>query len=592
MKVVLDGGPVEVPAETPVQRVWRLAASGAAGGYAWRAPDGSMSWTEVVEAVRGVAGWLRGQGLQQGDRVAVMGGPSWHWKVVDLAVQAAGGVTAAVHPTLTREAIDVILEDCTPRFVIAGPEAPRDGTDWLHMEEVAGHRTDDEAIDRMVAGQDPEAPAVMIYTSGTTGRPKGVVLRRRHITAGTQAFVEHLQLQRVQDPSFVAFLPLAHVAGYMGLEVVTAVSARVTFSRPDRFIDDLQAVQPTLLGAVPRLFERIVRKVRDLAAESPVRKALVERAFRVAQDAGAAMQRGGRPTGLLALRHGFYERLVYRALRQRLGLARVQCGLAGGATARPGLLLLLQGLGVNVVEGYGMSETTAVGASNRVDDFQAGTVGVPYPGMAIALDDGEVLLSGPAVFDGYHAFDEEGLFVEHEGRRWLRTGDIGEIRDGRLAIVDRKKELLVLDTGKKLAPAPIEDRLVGIDPLVEDALLLGSERPVVGLLIQPDYDRLIARVKEAGGAEPTEREAGTDPTGAPKTYGVDAAWVERDDVRGHYASIIDRLNGTLSPHEHVRTWALVPHAFTIERGELTPSFKKRRKQILAAHSARVDALYG
>ncbi len=627
---VVDGGSLDAPEETPIQLLWRVAQENPESGGFWHRTSADQPWVKwtwprVRDEVARVAAGLQAAGVQPGDAVAIWSDTRVEWRIVDQAVLAVGATVVPIYPTLAPDQVAHILRDAGCRFAFVETkalldslpgDARKDLVVWSFeetpgatpigsLQDAGDARLADNpgCIDRAVATTSLDAGCTLIYTSGTTGVPKGALLTNRNWAASTTASITGLGLHRVTDPSLVMFLPLAHVAGYAATLALVALGGTVAWSHPTRFAADLQDVRPTVMMGVPRIFERIVSRIEETVAGAPkIRQVLWQQARDCAREVGKAMEGGGAVPPLLALRHAFWDRLVGAKLRSRLGFDRVQVGVVGAAAVRPDLLYLLQGLRLNIVEAYGLTESTGLVISNPFDNYKAGHVGIPMPGVAVALgDQDEILLAGPAIFAGYHNLPDEtaDAFVEAEGRRWLRTGDVGRFSpDGYLAVVDRIKELEVLDTGKKVAPLRVEEMLKGATPLIEDAVLIGTGRKYVAVLIQPAYDALLqwARnngIREAEGDARDDEETirRIDPTGEERTYGLGSRILANPRVRAVYDEAVAAVNERLADFERIKRFDLVPHAFTVDRGELTPTFKKRRKAIVANHEGRIEALF-
>ncbi len=611
--VVLDGGPLNGPNETLVQSLWNAAETDTHGGYCVRDGDtlDRMDWTTVQSKVRNVASALMDAGVEPGDRVAILAETSRDWKIADHAIHAAGAVVVPIYPTLPADLVHHILADSGAKAIFVqdkeqAKKLPADHglTSWA-FETTRGFKkfsaiakcAKPSRVDDCVAAGQLDDNALLIYTSGTTGVPKGVLLTHRNVAGDVCGAIQCLSLDQISDPKLVAFLPLAHIAGYVSLGAMTGIHARVLFSRPDRMATDLAWFHPTIALAVPRLWERIVRKVEEAVAEgSPIKQALFARAKAVAMEAGQQMEDGGRITGMLAFKHAFYDRLIYSKLREKLGFDKLRAGITGAAAVRADLLWFLQGIGLPIVEGYGMTESSALSVATRFDDWRAGTVGTPLPGHKIRLDaDGEILIGGVGVFKEYWNLPEEtaSTRVMIDGEPWIRSGDIGDIDDdGNLRIVDRKKELEILDTGKMIAPVRVEELLKAETSLVEDSCLVANGQKFAVMLIQPAYDALLAAAAKLGvTVEEGQIVRKPAPTGEMQTYSVDDDVLQHPKIRTLFDDALRRLNQRVADYERVRMFDLVPHAFTIDRDELTPSFKKRRRDIVAHYKDRLDRMF-
>jgi long-chain acyl-CoA synthetase len=586
---VIDGGAIGRELRPVIAELKGLES----GGYVQAGHEKEyMGWNEVRTIAAHWAGALQGAGIKPGDRVAILGETSRDWMIANHAIHLRGAIVVPIYPTLQADVVSHIIKDSGAKVAICdADQKPKLKGQKCKIWTFDSLPEGDAAGDVEVSLDDP---ALLIYTSGTTGVPKGVLLDHRNLSGDANAAVEAAWLDRVENPSLVAFLPLAHIAGYVSLHALLLVDGTVYFSRPDRMGIDLERYKPTIALAVPRLWERIIRKVEETVAEGPaIRQKLFARAKATAMQYGEASDARGKPGLGLRLRHGFYGRLVYRKLLAKIGMDKVKVAVTGAAAVRPDLLWYLRGIGLPIIEGYGMTESSALTTCTRVDDWRAGTVGTPLPGCKIALaDDGEVLIGGIGVFTEYWNLpaetDETRVMID--GEAWIRSGDLGEIRHGCLAIVDRKKELEVLDTGKMIAPVRVEELLKSESNLVEDSCLIGTDRSFAGILIQPAYDALLSwAAKNAVQAGKVVRKRA--PTGEEQTYSVSLEFLQNPKIRAVFQKAVDGVNARVADYERVRTFQLVPDAFTIDRGELTPSFKKKRKAIVANHKALVEALF-
>lgn len=518
------------------------------GGY--QIPDGDgfrfLSFPEVRTLVAEVAGGLRARRLGAGDAIAICGETRYEWNILDQAIQWIGGVVVPIYPTLLTDQIQYILDDadCKACFCDDPEKAAAVGADSFDLETLRA-----EAIP--CADIQMDAPMTIVYTSGTTGKPKGAILTHRNWTASNAGSIQGLLLWSVPEISLLAFLPLAHVAGYASMLALTDLEGTIAFSHPTRIATDFPQIRPNLVIAVPRIYERIQNKVEEEVAKSAVKAFLYKHGKANALRAGRAREQGTR----LPFWHGFWERILYRKLRAKLGFDRVQVSLTGAAPVRPDLLYFFQGIGINIVEGYGLTECAGLLVCNQLDGFQAGTVGKPMPGSQVKLDaDGEILLAGPTIFQGYHGMETDCL-IEEDGATWLQTGDIGEMRNGDLAIIDRKKEIEILDTGKNVAPAHIEEQLKA-HFFIEEACVIGHGRKYCTALIQPAFEAITDSVS------------------------MDA-----------WEKMVAETNASLPSHEQIRKFHVVPEAFSVERDELTPTFKKKRRNIVKNYADEIDAMY-
>ncbi|MDH4159923.1 MAG: AMP-dependent synthetase/ligase [Actinomycetota bacterium] len=554
------------------------------------------SWRDVTaqawrREVEGVARGFVAAGVQPGDRVAVMSRTRYEWTVVDFALWTAGAVCVPVYETSSAEQVEWILADSQAVGVVVehgehaavvasvrgGAPSLRDiwvidHEDLASLTEAGAAAPPDE-LDNRRASLSPDSLATLIYTSGTTGRPKGVELTHGNLLFDARAAIDALDaLFEVPDASTLLFLPLAHV--FARAIQVACVDFGITVAHsPDvtRLAHDLQDVRPTFVLAVPRVFEKIYNGAAN--------KAAVEgrsRIFAAAADTAIAFSRArdsGRISPVLRGRHAVLDRLVYRKLRQAMG-GNVEWAVSGGAALGARLGHFFRGAGITVLEGYGLTETSAASTVNTPTGQRIGTVGRPLPGTEIGIAaDGEVLLRGPHLMRGYwnqpaataEAIDADG---------WLHTGDLGALdADGYLTITGRKKELLVTAGGKNVAPAALEDRLRA-HPMVSQALVVGDGRPFVAALITLDDAAVAQWCEDTGRPAVATRELLVDP-----------------DLLALVQEAVDDANRSVSQAEAVRRFRLLADDFTEEGGELTPTMKVRRHVVESRYAADVESLY-
>ena len=607
------GEPLDVPDWTLVDLL-RRAAREHPDKPAFLDRDGSVraTWSEVEARVRRLALGLLVLGVRAGDRVAVVSDTRAEFVLADCAAQHVGAVSVSVFRSFPAAAICDALRQSRVRFAFvedaevlarcegAGLDAcilfegEGDGKRVLSLDELEAMGRPTPELDARVAALRPDEPAVVLYTSGTTGKPKGAVLTHRNLVASALSSIRHLRF--AAHPVGLAFLPLAHSYQRQAGVVLVALAGSVAFSAPARLQEDLPRVRPTLLPAVPRLYERMHERIQETARRQlPHRRRIFAWAADTARAYGRFAMEGAPAPRALAARHAVFEALVYRRIRRMAGLDRCELAVTGAAAMREDLLTFFWGIGLPIVEGYGLTETTAPSTVNPRVGARAGTVGTPMPGTEVAIaEDGEVLLAGPHVFLGYDGLDEETResFVEIDGTRWLRTGDIGSLENGYLRILDRKKELEVLDTGKKVAPSPIEERLKAAD-LIAEAVVVAHGRKYVGCLVQPAFERLLEAAKARGFRFDASRTVrGANAVGEQGVVGVDPELVRHPDVLALYAAEVERVNATLADYERIKAFRLLPSALSAERGEITPTLKKRRRAILAERRDELDALFG
>lgn len=582
-----DGNLSDIPARNARQRP-RLVAFARRVDEAWV----DVTTTEFLTQVRAVAKGLMSCGVEPGDRVAIMSRTRYEWTLSDFAIWTAGAVTVPIYETSSAHQVEWILSDSGAKGVIT--EQPRHSElveevraklDALqHIWQIesggleqlleAGKVVSDQDLDRRRTIADREDLATIIYTSGTTGRPKGCELTHGNFMSLSENIIAKLpEVVGTPGASMVLFLPLAHVLAR--LIQVLAVDAGVKIGHaPDikKLMDDLKGFQPTFVLAVPRVFEKIYNMTdQKLAAENKGR--LFRLAAKTAISYSRALDTGGASLPL-KVQHKFFDILVYRKLRDAMG-GKAEYAISGGGPLGTRLGHFFRGIGINILEGYGLTETTAPTNVNIPSLSKIGTVGAPLPGVGIRIaEDGEILAHGIGVFRGYfnnpeataEAFTEDG---------WLYTGDIGAMdEDGYLTITGRKKEIIVTAGGKNVAPAVLED-VVRAHPLISQCVVVGDNRPFIGALLTLDPEMIDAWAKGHQRQDLTLESARTD-----------------EYVKEHLQRAIDDANKHVSQAESIRKWAILPEDFTEENGYLTPSMKLKRGMITTEFSNDIDDLYG
>ncbi|QLJ05551.1 long-chain fatty acid--CoA ligase [Streptomyces sp. NEAU-sy36] len=569
-----------------------------------RLPEGR--WTDLTAArfaaqVLATAKGLIAEGLAPGDRIAIMARTTYEWTLLDFAAWAAGLVTVPVYPTSSVFQTRWILHDSgavalvteTARQASAlGPELqhlPDLKHLWVmekgHVDRLsdAGARVPEAetGVRRGMLG--PDTLATLVYTSGTTGRPKGCALTHGNFLAEVDNAIELLYpvfKQKDDDPSVLLFLPLSHVFGRM--VAIACLRARVRLGhapslKADDLLPDLAAFRPTCLLAIPYMLEKIFNSARA-KAESGGRAAVFDRAAAVARRYGEALQArqsgsGEGPGRALRTQRGFYDPLVYRRIRGAMG-GRVRHVICGGSPLARPLAAFYAGAGIEIYEGYGLTETTGATTVTPPLKPRLGTVGWPLPGTRVRIAaDGEILVSGDHVLRGYWD-PQAGGVVPATRDGWLHTGDLGRLDDeGYLTITGRKKELLITSGGKSVAPAPLENWLRQ-HPLISQAMLVGDGRPYVAALLTLDAEG-ITHWRRMNGKHPVPPELIADD---PELLAV----LQR---------AVDDANRLVSRPESIRRFTVLPVDFTEEAGHLTPSMKLRREQILRDFGREVAGLY-
>ena len=560
--------------------------------------DASGVWQDVsardfLADVRDIAKGLIAEGVALGDRVGIMARTCYEWTLVDFAIWFAGGVSvpiyetsspsqiawnlgdsgavaafgeAAHHEDTIRQAIDAEGLDSVRRVWQMTPAG-------LKALRAAGARVTDEELEARRSAATLETLATIIYTSGTTGRPKGCELTHGNFVALSENATAALSEVVQHGAKTIMFLPLAHVFARFISVLAVAAGCQVAHT-PDvkNLLADLQSFSPTFILAVPRVFEKVYNSALTKAEDAGKGKI-----FLAAADTAIAWSRAhddaGSPSLGLRLKHGLFDVLVYKKLRHAMG-GRVRYAVSGGGPLGERLGHFFHGIGLTVLEGYGLTETTAPVSVNTPSLIKIGTVGAPLPGNGVRIaDDGEILTKGLCVMRGYYNLPQ--LRAESFTDGWFHTGDIGELDpDGFLRITGRKKELIVTASGKNVAPAQLEDQIRS-DALVSQVVVVGDNRPFIAALVTLDEEALPGWL-ERHGLSPalTPAQAAGEPA-----------------VTEHVQSVIDRANASVSKAESIRAFRIVPTDFTETSGHLTPSMKVKRAQVMADFGSYVEDIY-
>ncbi|MEW2133090.1 AMP-dependent synthetase/ligase [Streptomyces sp. NPDC005435] len=573
---------------------------------AWRKNAAATVWEEVTAAalrdeVVALAKGLVAAGISPGHRVALMARTRVEWTVLAHALWTVGAEIVPIHPTSSREQVEWILRDASCVAVAVEDEQgimtvgtvcaalPRLKHVWQldagALAELAERGaeiplTTVESLRRIVL---PDSTAAIAYTSGTSGRPLGCALSHRGLAYPCDVLLAgwgHTAGPPGEQPSVLAFLPFSHVYGLMIMQMCLRggfLMAHEPEMTEEALASALATFRPSYLYGVPSVFEKLYKTFLRTAQQAG-RGPVFERAAETARDFAEAQERARLGTGPgpgldLRLQHTLYERTVYRKLRAALG-GRAQRGTSGGSSLSRDLSLFYEGIGLYLHDGYGLTETSGGITMQPVGREKTGTVGLPLPGTEIAVaDDGEILVRGPSVFQGYMGDEPRTRAALRSG--WLATGDIGRLDgEGYLTITGRKKDVLVTSSGKSVAPAPLEQRLRE-HPLVHQAVVVGDDRPCVGALITLDPEFLAHwRTALAFHGEPGGREAR-----------------EENALREELARAIASANSAVSRAESIRVYRVLPEPFAPDNGLLTPSLKLRRDAIVRHFAAEIDAMY-
>lgn len=600
-------------AATPDREAYRYPVPSASG----EGPDDwkSLSWGQAAKRVYAIAAGLIALGVRPEERVALSSATRVEWILIDLGVMCAGAATTTVYPSTNAEESAFILADSESRILIAedaeqlakarerrtelpdlahvvvidpaGVEpAEGDPEGWIITLDDLEARGDEllaktpDAVTERVSAITADQLATLIYTSGTTGRPKGVRLPHDNWSYMAKATVA-TGLITAEDVQYL-WLPLAHVFGKVltsgQIEVghVTAIDGRI-----DKIIENLPVVQPTYMAAVPRIFEKVYNGVASKArAGGGAKYKIFQWAAGVGREYAKVSQDNFRRTGkasvpfALGAKHKVADALVFSKIRDAFG-GRLRACISGSAALAPDIGYFFAGAGVHILEGYGLTETSAASFVNPGEAYRTGTVGKPLPGTEVRIaDDGEILLRGPGVMQGYHNLPEKTEEVlESDG--WIHTGDIGELSaDGYLRITDRKKDLIKTSGGKYVAPAEVEGQFKAVCPFVSNILVHGADRNFCTALIALDGPTILNWAAENG----LEGKEYADVVAAPQTVELIDGYVKR-------------LNEGLQRWQTIKKFRLLPRDLDVEHGELTPSLKLKRPVVEREYQGLIDEMY-
>jgi len=559
----------------------------------------SLNWAETKDKVYQLAAGLLALGVGREERVAIASNTRIEWILADLAVMCAGGATTTVYPTTTHEDVSYILADSESQIIFA-EDAGQVAKILDHLDDLPALTTvvqiegrtdharviswDDlqqqgsehlaanpDAVDQVIASISPEDLATVIYTSGTTGRPKGVRLIQDSWTYEAVA-VEAYDIISPDDLQYL-WLPLSHVFG----KVLIAIQTRMGFAtavdgRIDKIVENLGVVQPTFMCGAPRIFEKVRARVMTQASHG-VKAKIFDWAFGVGRKVSPLRLAGKEPTGPLKAQYALADKLVFSKIKARMG-GRINFFVSGSAALNREVQEWFHAAGLLILEGYGLTESSAATCVNNPRSTRFGTVGPPLPGTEVKIaEDGEILIKGPGVMEGYHNQPEATAEVLKDG--WLATGDIGELDDhGYLRITDRKKDLIKTSGGKYVAPQKIEGVLKATSPYISQVVVHGEGRKYVTALITLDPEA----IESWGSGQNLNVTSAEELAASPEV---------RDLMQGY----IDQANAKLERWETIKRFAILPAELSIEEGEVTPSQKVRRRAVEKRYADRLEALY-
>jgi long-chain acyl-CoA synthetase len=559
-----------------------------------------MSHREIERRVRHIALALTSLGIRPGEKVAILSENRPEWALADYACLTSGIADVPIYPTLPADQIAYILKDSGAgaifvstaeqaakiaeirsqvpslmhviSFEEVGPSADMTLAAFEHRgaatetpQSVAEYRRISDSVR-------PDDLATLIYTSGTTGNPKGVMLTHNNIRSNVDATRDKLLFRG--DDVALSFLPLSHIFERMGDYLMFATGSSIAYAEGlDTVPQNMLEVRPTIVFSVPRLYEKMYARVlQNALAGGFLKKKIFFWARAVADRWADEKLEGHEPRGMLARQYRIAQKLVFSKLKERTG-GRLRCFVSGGAPLAPEINKFFFAAGLVILEGYGLTETSPVIGVNTLEDFRIGTIGRPVPGVEVMIaPDGEILTRGPSVMKGYfnnpaataEAIDEEG---------WFHTGDIGEIRDGFIAITDRKKDIIVTAGGKNIAPQPVEN-LVKTNKYVSQAVMIGDKRRFPSMLIVPNFEQLEGWARKKGIIW-TDR----------------AQLIRTPAVHEKMEKEVLRACEGLAHYESPRKIALLEHDFSLEKGEMTPTQKVKRRVVDKNYKSVIDTMY-
>ena len=602
----------ELPASVPALFLQRVAQTPHREAY--QCPDGaggwrSISWSEASTAVTEIAAGLVELGVQAQEPVAIAASTRIEWVMADIGIMCAGAATTTIYPSTSISDVQFILADSRSRVVFVEDATQLDKVvgQWSSLPDLAAVVVMDpqvtapesalagdrrvlsltelrrrgrellagtpDAVQHRVDAVRPDHLATLMYTSGTTGRPKGV--RLAHSCWLYEAAANAASEVLTADDLQYLWLPLSHSFGKLLLVLQMPVGfATVVDGDLDRLVENLAQVRPTFMAGAPRIFEKVHSKVRtQLEAESGAKRRIAEWAFGVGHRVSQLRQARQEPSGLLALQHRVAHALVLSKIDEKFG-GRVRYFVSGSAPLSREVAEWFHAAGILVLEGYGLTETSAGTFVNRPDAFRFGTVGMPFAGTDVRLaDDGEIQVRGPGVMQGYHNLPEETAAVlDDEG--WLSTGDIGEFVDGCLRITDRKKDLIKTSGGKYVAPQLLETQFKAVCPYASQIVVHGDGRNYVTALITLDSDAMTTWAQANGMAGQRYEQVVSSP-----------------QVRAMVSGYVDELNSRLNRWETVKRFEILPTELSVEDGSLTPSLKLKRRVVEKRYADVLDGMY-
>jgi len=561
-----------------------------------------VTWNQIHEKVLGIFENYQKMGISQGDRVCILSQTRSEWNIADMANLCSGVITVPIYQSNTLEDVAYLLEHSTPKLVFAEDESQvnklqeafkitkhsvpvvffdsstpsKEGVTLISFDQfsrMTGNPKSSQELKQIAQSLSPDSVATIVYTSGTTGKPKGVVLSHSNVAAELRAIIETFDLSA--EDRALSFLPLAHILGRV--ESLTGIFAgwQTAFAESlNTLSQNLVEVRPTILISVPRIYEKVYSKIQNDVASAP---ALKQKIFHWSVGIGrqiARLRSEQKPIPLpLSAKYQIADRLVFSKVRTKMG-GRIKMTVSGGAPLAAELCEFFHACGIKILEGYGLTETSAACAVNLVDDYRFGTVGKPLGDSEFKIaPDGEIMVRGSVVFKEYYR-DAESTKTVITPDGWFMTGDIGEITErGFLKITDRKKEIIVTSAGKNIAPQKIEN-LLKSHRFISQAMVCGDKQKYLGALITLNQEDLTQWAKSSGIAFANYDEL-----------------LAKDTVVDLIAEKVKLVNSHLPSFETIKKFKILPREFTIESGELTPSLKLKRKVVMSKYQHLVDELF-
>lgn len=561
----------------------------------------TLNWLEVRSKVQSLAAVLKDLGVERGDRVVILSRTRYEWTVADMAIMTAGGATVPIYESNTADQVEYILKDSTAKvvFVENAVQLKKVKEAWgqvpglkaailiesqdrlleegkvLSLREclLQANGKGADIYEKAIKENQPQDLASIVYTSGTTGNPKGAILHHDNFLSAIEGGTDVLHFRA--DQVGLLFLPLAHILGrvtqfyQIGNGFVHAYAESI-----EKLVDNISTVRPHFMVSVPRIFEKIHgRTLQNVEVSSPLKQKIFRWSLKVGCDYSTKVLSGRRPSFLEGLKRKIAHVLVFSKLHKKLG-GRMEFFVSGGAPLARDVSEFFEAFGITILEGYGLTETTAANAVNRFDQRRVGTVGLPLPGVHMKIaNDGEILIRGRCVFHGYfnNAEASQGCMTS-DG--WFQSGDIGEFdQDGFLKITDRKKDIIITAGGKNVAPQNIEN-LIKADPYISQVVVHGDKRKFLSALVTLDQAEVERYAKE---------------------HKIDFAkydeLIKAPAVYDLVKKSIDSKNSALARYETIKKFAILPSDFSVESGELTPTLKVKRKVINQRYKDIFDGFY-